>query len=96
MAALPGLDFVGITERMDEGMAAFAARLGIAPPAAAVRANVTAENHDDPSGWFRRVERPALSAAATAALERRTWLDALIYEKARTSISEETDAKRLF
>ncbi len=96
MAALAGLDFVGITERMDEGMAAFAARLGIAPPAAAVRANVTAENHDDPSGWFRRVERPALSAAATAALERRTWLDALIYEKARTSISEETDAKRLF
>jgi len=96
MAALDGLDFVGLTERMDESMAAFAAQLGIDPPAAAVRANVTAENHDDPSGWFRRVERPPLSPAAAAALERRTSLDAVIYEKVSASFSEEKEAKRLF
>jgi hypothetical protein len=96
MAALDGLDFVGLTERMDESMAAFAAQLGIDPPAAAVRANVTAENHDDPSGWFRKVARPALSNAATAALERRTSLDAVIYEKVSASFSGEKEAKRLF
>jgi hypothetical protein len=81
-AALDGLDYVGITERMDESMARLAAMLGMPPPEAAVRANVTAENHENPGGWFRQTARPALSAAAALALDRRTELDRQLYEKA--------------
>ena len=78
-AALDGLFFAGISEALDESAVRLAAKLGIAPPAKALRGNVTQENHRDPTGWFRKAERPEHSAAAEAALARRTALDAQLY-----------------
>ncbi len=77
--ALDSLAFVGISEHLDETAARLAALLGIAPPAAALSVNVTAENHADPSGWYRPVARAPLSEKAVAGLARRTGLDNALY-----------------
>jgi hypothetical protein len=82
MRVLDTLGFVGITETMEDSLAALAARLGIAPPEAGARANVTAENHADPSGWFRAVPRAAQTPAVQALLDRRTVLDRALYAHA--------------
>lgn len=82
-AALARLAFVGITERLDETAHRLAAVIGAAPPpAAGLRANVAAENHADPSGWFRRVERQAITQEAEAELDRLTDLDSVLYARA--------------
>ncbi len=86
--ALDTLGFVGITERLDDSMAAFARQLGIAPPAASVRANVTAENAADPSGWFRSIPPAERTPAVEAAINRRTALDRALYARASTSFEK--------
>ncbi len=82
MAAMEALNFVGITERMEESLARLAANMGMAAPEAKPRANVTAENYRAAGKWFRKMERPEISNAAAKWLERRTALDAVIYAKA--------------
>lgn len=82
-AALDGLGFVGITECLDESAARLASRIGIAPPVASVRGNVAAENHEDPSGWFRRIGRMEITPEADAALDELTVLDRELYARAR-------------
>ena len=77
--ALRELAFVGITERMDDSIAGLAARIGAPPPVAAARANVTAQNHEDPSGWFRNITVAEQNAEVEASLLRRTSLDAELY-----------------
>ncbi len=68
------LYYVGITEEMDRSAAGLAARLNIAPPAQPLRRNITAENHHDPSGWFRKIGHTELT--------RRTVLDRELYAQA--------------
>jgi hypothetical protein len=80
-AALDGMFFAGISETLDASAARLADRLDIARPARTLRGNVTRENHTDPTGWFRQAEHPAPSAAAEAALARRTALDTKLYER---------------
>jgi hypothetical protein len=80
--ALDTLGFVGVTERLDESLACFAGKLGLAPPGASIRANVTAENFADPSGWFRAVPRAPQTPAVEALLDRRTRLDRALYAHA--------------
>ena len=87
-AALARLDFVGITERLDESASRLAALTGAAAPTANLRANVAEENHADPSGWFRPVERQAVSAEVEAALDRLTDLDSVIYAHALSSFEK--------
>jgi len=82
MQLLAALDFVGITERMAESLARLAARIGAPAPGDDFRANVGAENHTDPSGWFRAIQLEAPSDAALAALDRRTKLDQALYARA--------------
>ncbi len=82
MRALDGLGFVGITESLQDSLAAFAAILGVPPPDGDIRANVTAENSADPSGWFRAIPAAELTPAAEAALDRRTGLDRVLYAHA--------------
>jgi hypothetical protein len=82
MDNLQSLAFVGISERMNASLTALAARIGTAPPAQEVRANVTAENHTAPDGSFRAAERAEITQAAAAALQRRTALDAKLYARA--------------
>jgi hypothetical protein len=86
-AALRGLAFVGVTEKLDAGLADFAALLGVAPPERGLRANVTAENHTDPSGWFRAVPQSSQTPAVAAALDNRTVLDRAIYAFASAGYS---------
>ncbi len=82
-AILKQFFYVGITEEMDRSAAGLAALLDIAPPERALRGNVTAENHADPSGWFRKIGRVQHSPAALSALDRRTELDRKIYAYAQ-------------
>ncbi len=81
VAALARLDFVGITETIDESLAALATRLRFPVPSSAPRANVTAEiARADPR--FRPAPRPQPGPAAEAALSRLTRLDQIVYEAA--------------
>ncbi len=80
--ALAGLAFVGITERMDESIARFAALIGVAPPPRAPRANSALDNPADPSGWFRSIARTALTSEIEAELDRLTSLDGPLYAEA--------------
>ncbi len=79
--ALNRLGFVGMTENMTDSLAALAGRLSIAPPPPDLRANVAAENHTDPSGWFRRQEDVERAPEIEAALKRRTRLDRALYAR---------------
>jgi hypothetical protein len=81
VAALEGLFFVGIAEALDAAAISLADRLGIARPSRKLRANVTQDNHEDPTGWFRQAETPLLSDADEAALTRRTSLDSELYAR---------------
>jgi len=83
VAALDRIGFVGITERMDESIHRLAALIGAKPPEGPVRGNIAAENHTDPSGWFRRTETVTITAEAEAEIERLTRLDRVVYETAR-------------
>jgi hypothetical protein len=80
-AALDRLDAVGITERMDESVAHFAAQLGLALPRETLLANVTADNHRTPGGFFRPTHRKPRGADVQAALQRRTALDRVLYDR---------------
>jgi hypothetical protein len=96
---LQNLFHVGITEELDRSAADLATRLDIAPPAKPLRSNITAENHLDPSGWFRKIGRSQPSPAVQTALDRRTELDRELYALARKlggSFSEEKEPKRPF
>ncbi|OYV36578.1 MAG: hypothetical protein B7Z80_15220, partial [Rhodospirillales bacterium 20-64-7] len=57
IAALDGLDFVGISEQLDASAARLARRLGIAAPPEKLSGNVTTENHRDPGSRFREIKR---------------------------------------
>ena len=81
-AALGRLAFVGITERLDETAQRLAAVIGAVPPTDRLRANVAVENPADPSGWFRPVERQAITPEIEAALDRLTDLDSVLYARA--------------
>lgn len=91
-AALDGIGFVGITERLDASAARLAARIGAAVPAASVRGNVAAENHEDPSGWFRAIERSAITPEVDAALDALTVLDRALYARALARFDAEGGA----
>jgi hypothetical protein len=83
VAALDRIGFVGITEQMDRSIHRLAALIGARPPSGTVRGNVAAENHTDPSGWFRRTESFIVTPEAEAEIERLTRLDRAVYETAR-------------
>lgn len=87
-AALDELAAVGITERMDESVAHFAACLGLALPQEELRANVTADNYLTSGGFFRPMSRPTRSAAVQAALEQRTVLDRTLYDRAAARLQQ--------
>lgn len=80
--ALDRLGYVGITEQLTASLSALAHGLGIAPPAADLRANAASENHTDPSGWFRRGEMLEREPEIEAALKQRTKLDRALYARA--------------
>lgn len=88
MAALESIGFVGITERMDESAARLAALIGAEPPTASLRGNVAAENHTDPSGWFRKTEWTVPTPEIEAELDRLTRLDRLLYATARARFED--------
>ncbi|MDD2876519.1 MAG: hypothetical protein PHT60_06860 [Acidiphilium sp.] len=81
-AGLNRLNFVGITEHMDETVKCLATLIGAKPPESLVRGNVAVENHADPSGWFRRVDRVNITPEIEAELDRCTVLDRVIYAEA--------------
>jgi hypothetical protein len=87
-AAQDRLAAVGITERMDQSAAHFAACLGLASPQEELRANVTADNHRISGGFFRPMNRPPRSAGVQAALEQRTALDRIFYERAAARLQQ--------
>jgi hypothetical protein len=87
-AALDRLDAVGITERMEESVAHFAAQLGLALPRETLRANVTADNHRTAGGFFRPMRRGLRGEAVQAALERRTALDRVLYDRAAARLPQ--------
>lgn len=82
IAALDRIGFVGITERMDESVARLAKAIGAVPPGGKVRGNVAAENHTDPSGWFRAAPRAEITPEVAAELDRLTTLDRALYAEA--------------
>jgi hypothetical protein len=81
-AALARLDFVGITEAMDESVQRLAVLTGAKPPLGAVRGNVTAENHTESTEMFRKAERSVLTPEIEAELDRLTSLDGVLYAEA--------------
>ncbi len=86
--ALETLGFVGLTEKLDPSLGGLAARLGIAAPPPGQRANVAADNHADPSGWFRASGQVERSPAVEAALSRRTGLDQALYARALAGFAQ--------
>ncbi|OYV50071.1 MAG: hypothetical protein B7Z78_12195 [Rhodospirillales bacterium 20-60-12] len=82
IAALDDIEFVGITEYMDESLVRLASCLGIAPPERAPRANVMERNADEDPAAFRAVSRQPISPEAQEALADLTRLDRVIYQRA--------------
>ncbi|HTW28811.1 MAG TPA: DUF4214 domain-containing protein [Acetobacteraceae bacterium] len=84
-AALAGLDFVGVTEAFDAGLAALAARLGLPPVREAPRVNVLADMQADPGTPFRPLAQEPVTPVIRAALDQLTRLDARLYAIARAA-----------
>ena len=82
LAALDGIEFVGVTERMDESMAALGRALEFVPPARSPRVNGTADNAAELGVLFRAVEREAITPEIEAELARLTRLDRTVYAAA--------------
>lgn len=82
LAALDRIGFVGISERMDDSVRRLATLIGAAPPEAAVRGNVSAENHRESAHFFRPVEPATITPETQAELDRITMLDRVVYAEA--------------
>ncbi len=89
--AMETLGFTGITEHMDASLRLLAVRLGVPAPIGLARANITAENHDDPNGWFQKVPRARRTPGVEAALQRRTQLDQELYARALEKLRSEVE-----
>ncbi|SIQ76095.1 MULTISPECIES: sulfotransferase family 2 domain-containing protein [Acidiphilium] len=80
--ALARLDFVGITETMDDSVHRLATLIGAKPPDRPVRGNVTAENHVESADFFRKAERTPMTPEIQTELDRLTTLDRTLYADA--------------
>ncbi len=87
LAALQGIDCVGITEELRRSLARFAPRLGIAAPARVAWLNSTDRNHRD-NPMHAAAVPVELTPAVREALAARTGLDREVYAAARGRVRE--------
>ncbi len=89
VAALIGLDFVGIAEDMPTSLNLLAAATGLPPPNKVPHLNVLARLQDDPASGFRRMPEEAMTLETHAALRKLTRLDEVRYRIARLRLEQQ-------
>ena len=84
--ALDSLDFVGIVERLEHCLAPLSRVIGAPLPDQFPRVNQGDANARASARLFRAVERETMTGAIEAELDRLTYLDRALYERARLAL----------
>ena len=79
LAALAGLQFVGIQERLDESLGLLCKQLGLVDPLTIPRINISLENEANLPEYFSPVPREPVTPDINTELERLTRLDRIVY-----------------
>lgn len=83
LAGLNMLDFIGLSDRLEDSLARLGRSIGFTPPAQTPRVNVLAQSERNVFLPYRPVAREPVTAEIDAELDRLTRLDQVVYRQAK-------------